>query len=785
MLFLVGLIALIGFVFIQTLKPSYGGNQTITTLSADVEVYYDSFGVPHIYGANEKDAFKVLGYVHAQDRLWQMELMRRIGAGGLSEVFGKDLLTTDQFFLSLGIDEATKKTVASLDKNSTAIQLTQSYLEGINLFVEEGATPIEFYLTGIEKRPFQLEDVYNVIGYMAFSFAMAHKTDPLLTEIQNELGPEYIQALGVETVEGSTLIKNYNPRTKDTVATNALSSVHTLLKDLPLPMFEGSNSWVLGPQKTKNGQVIFANDPHIGYAQPAVWYEAHINTPNYEMYGYHLAGVPFPLLGHNRTIAYGLTMFENDDIDFYYEEEQAGNPNAYKTPDGYKPYTVIHKKIQVKDSVTVDFSYKTTDHGPVLNGIANQIKGRTPISMSWMYTQHENRLMDAIYGMSHASNIKEFATALPHIHAPGLNVMYGDKEGNIGWWASAQLYQMKDSVNTKLVLQGSDPGDNPIDFLDFSENPQAVNPPWNYVYSANNQPDSISGMLYPGYYLPENRAKRITSLLDPKDDWDKEAVGKMITDVTSAVDPTVTLNLSRILNVKELEDDQIKLLDDLASWDGTYSLDNIAGTVYNRWVYFFLEDIFKDELGEEKFKALLSTHLIKRAIAPLSTNTSCIWMDNINTDQIETLQDIAQSSYVKAYESLVKDFGADKTGWTWNKVHTLEHEHPIGKVDMLRSFFNVGPFEVPGAREVINNLSFGYDGTGFYKVSSGPSTRRVIDFSDVENSVSILPTGQSGNPFSKHYKDQAEMYVHGQFRPMLLNKETIQQEGSLLSFSPN
>ncbi|MDC0008363.1 penicillin acylase family protein, partial [bacterium] len=384
------------------------------------------------------------------------------------------------------------------------------------------------------------------------------------------------------------------------------------------------------------------------------------------------------------------------------------------------------------------------------------------------------------------TNMNEVEKALPKIHAPGLNIMYGDEVGNVAWWATAKLHMIPDSIHTKFVQTNASVYPAKKTYIDFSENPHAINPPWNYVYSANNQPDSINAKFYPGYYLPENRAKRVVELLEPKNDWDKEAVQEMITDVSSAVNPSILTDLTNSLNIKTLSDEDIALLDLLKAWKGDYRLTTITGTVFHRWVYLVLKNAFSDEMGLDTFEAFMVTHMSKRTIAPLIDNPNSIWWDDTNTEDIEeNRSDIVQKSFNQAIESLQKDFGPDYETWTWDKVHTLEHEHPIGKVAALRSFFNVGPFPVHGSREVINNLAFAYNAQGFYKVSSGPSTRRVIDFSDIENSMSILPTGQSGNPFSEHFKDQAEMYVNGEFRKMMMNKEAIQQSESVLILNPS
>jgi penicillin amidase len=498
-----------------------------------------------------------------------------------------------------------------------------------------------------------------------------------------------------------------------------------------------------------------------------------------------MAGIPFPVLGHDRNLAYGMTMFENDDVDFYFEENNPSNDNEYKTATGWESYEIINKTIKVKDADDVSFTFKKSVHGPLLNGIADQVTGERPIAMSWVYTQMENEVIDAFYGISQATDLEEFYAALPKIHAPGLNMMYGDAEGNVGWFASAQLYEIPDSVNTKLVFEPNT--GLPLDkkLLDFSQNPQAVNPPWKYVYSANNQPDSIAGMLYPGYYLPENRGKRIVNLVAPKNDWDMDSVSEMMLDITSAVNPSIASDLVKQIDASILTQEQLKVLDEINTWEGDYPLESIAATVHTRWEYYFLENTFKDELGDTLFEQFLSTHLHKRLIAPMASTTNSVWFDNVNTPETtETAKIIVQDAFLKAVSSLENDFGSDSSTWRWDKVHTLEHPHPIGQVEALRSFFNVGPFPVHGTKEVINNMAFSFDSTGTYKTTSGPSTRRVIDFSDVENSVSILPTGQSGNPFSKHYKDQAQMFIDGKFRKMMMNKEEIQNSSEILIFSP-
>ena len=771
------LIFVAGWLYSKTLHPNYNGEIQITNTSEDVTIYFDEIGVPHITAKNQTDAYVALGYVHAQDRLWQMELIRRIAAGRLSEIFGEELIKTDKLFSGLGIEEASAKTIRNLDKNTASYQMAVAYLNGINQYIENGKTPIEFTLVGVEKETYSLKDIYNVFGYMAFSFAVAHKTDPMLTEVKEKLGPLYFNELIGAENKNLTLIKNE----KNPEITAAFSQAMNGLMDvLPISPFIGSNSWVIGADKTKNGKVIFSNDPHIGYSQPSVWYQAHIKTPNYEMYGFHLALVPFPLLGHNKDYAYGLTMFENDDIDFYVEENNPENKNQYRFKENYFDYDLIEKQLKVKDEKDSLYTIKVSKHGPLMNGIIENLDVEKPVAMQWIYTKLENQILEVAYEMSHAKNLKDFKNGASKLHAPGLNMMYGDAKNNIAWFASGKLYKYSHPLYTKTFLNGASGEDEIAAYLDFEENPQAINPTSNYVYSANNQPDSIANMLYPGYYLFEDRARRIVDLVAPKNDWTKEDVAKMLLDVVSITAPKVSKNLIKSLDQSTFSPSEKTVLGILEKWKGSFDKNEIAPVIYSRFVYEFQKNTFADEMGKG-FYQFVNTPFIEKVLPIQVEREQSIWWDNIATkDKTETKQEIVTMSFKRAFSFLEKQLGANVADWKWKRVISVKHEHALGEVPLLRNYFNVGPFVTAGGDQVINNQIYDIDSTGYYTVKAGPSTRRIVDFSDVENSLAILPTGQSGRIFSAHYKDQASKYLNGDFVKMSLNEADIQKSKNVL-----
>ncbi len=780
----VALVLIVGMYFyLQHIKPVYKGEMKIAGLGSEVEVWFDNYGIPHIYAQNKEDLYKVLGYVHAQERLWQMELVRRIAPGRLSEILGKDLLETDKFFRTLGIHISSKKAAADLQSttDSPMYREASAYLAGINEYVANGPTPLEYTLLGVEKTPFTLEDVYNAVGYMSFSFAAAHKTDPLVNHIYTQLGADYLRDLGIYGDSTREIIPSYVDYEQAGAAISA--NILKILDRLPASPFIGSNSWVLAPSRTTSGKVLFANDPHIGFSQPAVWYEAYLQAPGFELYGYYLAGYPFAILGHNRKMAVGLTMLENDDVDFYSETPHPTDPTKYKVKDAWVPFVTRDEVIKVKSESDVLIKVKSTGHGPIVNEVLGERAGEQPLAMWSVYNMLDNKLLHATYRLNNAKSIDDVSDAASQIFAPGLNVMYGDADGKIGWWATAKLVKRPAHVNSFVFLNGAEGADDPVGYYLFEENPHAVDPPSGYVYSANNQPDSIDGYLYPGYYMPEDRARRIKTLLDANGKWDMEGFKKMLLDENSPVATELAGILAESVDEANLGTTEKRALSIVAGWDGSFAADAIAPTIYSRWIYEVMNLAMHDELDSANFALFLSTDLRKRTLARLLNNPESVWWDNTTTAQRETREDIISDAFVATVAFLEEDLGTDVERWRWEAVHTLTHNHALGIVPLLGKLLNVGAFAASSGEEVINNLGYSISGTGRYPVTFGPSTRRVIDFADIENSESILPTGQSGVISSEHYDDQAEMFVKGEFRKMILKKEELISGGRLLRFS--
>ena len=761
--------------YLQYLKPTYKGTVHINGVKS-TEVYFDSIGVPHIFANSEKDAMTVLGYVHAQERLWQMELLRRIASGRLAEIFGKDLVDVDVFFSNLGVDETVEKQVLALDKNPKVKELVDAYLKGINTYIDKGVTPIEFSLLGIEKEYYTPKDIYYVTAYMAFSFAHAFKTDPILTHIKNNLGTEYLKDLAIEADENTVYQENYDVRK------NSISSINHILEKLPFPQFIGSNGWVLSPEKTTTGKVLFENDPHIGFAQPQVWYQAHIKTPTYENYGFYLGLFPFPLLAHNRDYAFGLTMFENDDMDFYTINQNLKDSTKYSTAMGFYDYELIEKEIKIKDEEPKVITIKKTVLGNVFNESAKNLDS-LPTVVQWVYNEKPNQVLQTAYGMNHAKNIYDFENAIATLSAPGLNFVYGDKEDNIGLWSAGQLYKhLSSNVNTKFVLDGRDLNQLQKEWLSFSKNPKAINPPKGYVFTSNVQPEAVDGDLYPGYYLSKDRAVAINKGIEAKE---KLSVNDMKILANSHNNSVVIDNIKDIiagLELGQLNDFEKQVLDVLTKWNGQHNLDNIAPTIYYKLTFRLWKNTFEDEMGADDFKDFVNSNLSRRTQNKYLKNPNSVWWDNITTMRKETFKDIVTTSFKNSVAELKTGLGDDINEWKWSKVHTVTYEHALAKMDLLKKIFNVGPFPMVGGNETINNLMFDYTEGNHFHVNAGPSTRRVIDFSDIENSYAVTPTGQSGYFLSPFYSNQTNYYNTGKYYKMLMNEKEIKTSTLKLIF---
>ena len=775
MLLLIVLILAGTWMWIENTAPDYEGTLTLNGLQKEVEIDYDTYGVPHIYAANAHDAYFALGYAHAQERLFQMVMIRQATSGRLSEIFGKQFIGNDKLMRTLAIRRSAEKDAQKFFTNTDAPYKKQAmaYLEGINSFIKNGTLPVEFTLIGFKPDEFTPEDIYTSIGYMSLSFTAALSEDPLSDDIYQKPGNQYLTDFGLDSLSNASL---YGQKSNGSEILSSLISWGNLRDYLPVPIWEGSNNWVISKEMSASGKVLLANDTHIQYSQPAVWYEAHLNYPGFEMFGYYLAGVPFAIMGHNRQYGWGLTIFPFDNMDLYREKQNPDNPDQYWVNDHWENYRINSQVIRVKDGENIHYNIKSTRHGPVLNDVNKIIKHNEsqPVSLWWSLNKMDTKAMKALYEINNAKSMTDFEKGVQKIDLLGLNVVYGDTDDNIAWWATGKIPVHPSNVNSKLILDGASGNDEIQGYYPFDENPKSINPTGGFLGTSNNKPPCVNGILYPGYYAPGYRSARIKRLVGNRTKWDVKSMRHIQLDNLSERDTMLvklilkTADTAKIIKKNKTASRAIYLL---GRWGGTSNTSDIGVTIYNQLLYFILRNAMQDELGDKTFGKVVNSAFVRSGIKNLFLNENSVWWDDVSTpDKKETRQEIFTISLDETLEALNSQLGEDVATWRWEKVHTLTHVHPIGRKKPFDKIFNVGPFAVAGSNEVIDKESFKYTSSGNYPVTMGPAMRLLLDFGDPAHALSIIPTGQSGNIMSRHYADQSKLFINGKYRVQVMDK---------------
>jgi penicillin amidase len=759
----------IGGVYIYQKQPQRSGTLSLDKLTALVSVQYDERGVPHIRAENEIDLYRALGYVHAQDRLFQMEMLRRVAKGELAAVLGPQLLESDKLFRTMGIARYAEKYAAKMNPNSPANAALLAYIDGINQYQKNRPAPLEFDLLGIRPRPFTAADAVAVSGYLAYSFGSAFKTEPVMTYIRDELGPQYLKTFTQEwQAQGVALALD----THDWQGINRVASAsRSAMAQTGLPLFEGSSAWVVHGSRTASGKPLLAGDPHLGFSVPAFWYEAHLSCPDFELYGQHQALNPFALLGHNNDFGWSLTLLKNDDIDLIAETTNPQDPNQVWYQHQWVELEERTETIRVKGAFSVKINLRQSVYGPIITDAFRDNYGKKPISMRWAFLNNDNPFFQTFYELNRANTRDKARSAAAKLQAPGLNIVWASASGDIAWWAAAKLPIRPAKVNPMFILDASQGEADLQGHYQFGFNPQEENPRRGYIVSANQQPNAAVPVA--GYYaLPDRYQHLERQLRDTTVQWDMAGAQKMQLDPQNGYAARVLKPLLPVLHTAITDTTEHAYLDPLNKWDGSYTQDSIAATLFSQFSYELAKATFADELGEVQFDNLLGSAVIDHALPALALDADSPWWDNSDTEDTETREDTLRLAWHNTITHLQKLYGSSLLDWSWGRVHTLTHKHPLASKAWFENLFNVGPFNVPGGRETPNNLSEPI-GPAPWQVSYGPSTRRTIDFGNPAQSMGINPVGQSGVWFDRHYADQAQAFAQGRYHPQHLSTEDI------------
>lgn len=789
--------------------PNLDGVVTHPSLAGTVTVVRDNWGVPHITAEDESDAYFALGYVMAQDRLFQMEVMRRLACGRTAEIVGRVSVPLDAIMRSFQLRPKAEETDRFLQENyPDSHALMTAYTKGVNHRLENEPLPFEFAVLGMEGEPFHIVDCLSIGALLPITFADGLRGDPLQSMLQERLPEHDVASLFpgyqqedpvtvMETLEEARAFladKETTPAAAKAVA--SASGLEVLLAVLN-PISEafgpalGSNSWVLGPSRTKSGKAILANDPHIGFTNPSIWYEAQITLPDHSLYGYFLPPIPLALLGQNDQHAWGLTMFANDDLDLFVETFNEDDPALVKYKGNWVPVESREETIRVRWGDDVSAELRRTPHGPVITDmLAALLDYDGPdVALHWSWQQTDYTDMVAFYRMGRATSYGDFAEAVALITSPGINVSYADADDNIAWWAAGRIPIRPGHVNNKAMLDGASGHDEWLGYVPFEENPHLKNPPWGYIVTANNKstvkPVGAVDDLE-GYWQPGDRAGRMEAMLAEQERWSAEELKALQVDTRAYAAPKVVPVMVALLEKKQQELGAIEAdaLAALRAWDYEHPTDSTGGALYQVFCATILREALVDEMGETLFATYGSIADHWNFFKWFMTEEASKFWDDTSTASVETREDIALQAFRDAVSFLVASQGEDVADWNWGRLHELEFKHPFGYLPLLGSVFNIGPFPVSGGAQQVNNMLYNGGGLNF-DVIAGPSTRRLVDFAKPNQVYGILPTGNSGNFMSPHYDDQAAMFVAGKYRVLHSTPEAVEEHAvATLVFGP-
>ncbi|AHZ84846.1 penicillin acylase [Bdellovibrio bacteriovorus] len=727
--------------------PPMEGTLPLKGLTKPVTVIRDQYGIPHIKASTKKDALKALGFVMASERLFQMELSRRMTQGTLAEVFGELALPSDKLYRSLmlrrSVERMLEKEKAEGRFDQTMWDEMEAYFEGVNQYISTQKPPYEMALVGIKPQPFSPLDAYIMTGHMAYSFGIALKADPLMTELAGKLSPESFQGLRNVPLKAPLKISGLQ---------GGFTPFELLTENLFTASFEGSNAWLIGPGRSQSGKSIFANDPHIGFSHPATWVEAHIQTPEFELYGHYLPLVPFAILGHSRQHAWGFTMSLSDDMDLYAETLNKEKKTAVFMGKEV-PYQEWTETIKIKDADDLVLNMIETNHGPIMD----ETLKRKGLALKWAYHRPENNPMKALFEMGKAPNMADFEKALQYGTAPGLNVMYADAK-NIAWWIFGDI-AIKKNPNSDMILDGASGLDEYERVLAWADKPHMVNPENGIIVTANSRPEGIAENIR-GDWQSDDRYQTLVRALGEKDLWSADDVRALQTDNFNYKTRELLDKLNDHLQLDEAQNLKYENeLNALKNWNLRSDTQSVEASLYHQWNNELVLLLLKDVPEEMKATYLTTPYawaFYERAV--LDDNSP--WWKDRNQDQLIT------QAFLNAIEK-VQDI-------PWGELHTVEYKHPLGRSFPLDQFFNLGPYPMPGAYNEINNNKMRGLG-GDFQVVAGPSTRRVIDFARPQTSWGINPIGISGHILSPFYKDQVQMFLDGKYRPQYMAAEDIEK----------
>jgi len=796
LLIIIIVFSFISYFMLKKSLPEYDGEIKAEGLANKVEILRDNYAIPFIKAQSDEDAAFALGFVHAQERLFQMDVARRAGEGRLSEVFGAKIIPIDQMFRTVGIYKNVKANYEKL--NPLSKKILSAYSKGVNAFIKtaKGNYPVEFDLLGFDPYPWRPEHSLVIAKLMGWELNLSWWSDITFTQL--------VQKFGVE--KAKELLPDF-PENSPTIIPSGLKGVAVISSDLIkvdqqfrnftgfVGTHIGSNNWIVNGKMSASGKPIIANDPHLAYTAPARWYFAVIRSNDWNAEGFTIPGLPAIVIGKNKNISWALTNVMADDADFYVEKIDSLGKNYFFNK-SWRQLSIEKDTIHVKDTANVVYEIKRTHRGPIITDIHpfKQMYPNTGIktaqlSMRWTGLEPSDEMFASI-SINKAKNWDDFKNAVRYFTVPGQNFVYGDDKGNIGYICAARL-PIRNSNSPTLINDGTTEVNDWKGFVPYEEMPKLFNPPQNFIASANNK--TLLNFKYhiSNIWEPSSRIERITELLNSKPIHSKEDYKKYQLDFVSPYAKKLTRFLIAAFDNVKVTDKNLKLtLELFNNWNYEMNPGSQVPTIYSRFFQYLIKNIFEDEMGVDLLKEyIFVANVPYRIIHKLFEENKSSFIDDVRTPQRETRNDIIRKSLVDALTDLEKNYGTDIASWQWGDVHKVTFKHMFhNKSGLLDKIINIGPFNIGGDGTTIFNTEYSFPElfedtraltkphrSEQYENILGPSMRYIFDFADPDHLEFILPTGQAGHFMSGHYKDMSEMWLKGKYITVPLREDEFKK----------
>jgi penicillin amidase len=744
-------------------------------ISSPVEIIRDRWGIPHIYADSFEDAVFAQGFVHAQDRLFQMELNRRTGQGTLSQLIGELALDTDRTIRTFGFNR-----LGRMDWENIGPELRDgilAYTAGVNAYLTQDKLklPIEFTLLSHRPGLWEPEDSMAFTRVMMWQLSHAWQGEIIRAEIAEKVGAENAAELEIHIpLENSITLP-------EGIEFNAIDPDGVLRKTTGpfLDRGKGSNSWVVAPSRSETGSAVLSNDMHLALSMPSLWYSVHLNSRDgFHVTGVSLPGVPFVLVGHNASIAWGMTLAYTDAEDLFIE--QVDSQNRYLFHDDWQDVEVINEVIDVKkrDKPHIE-KVMFTHHGPIISDVVGYPQQKVAVNSMAL---RPSQAFEGWFQLNKAKGWDDFASAMALIEAPQLNVTYADVENNIGYWVSG-VVPVRANGDGSVPVPGWSGDYEWVGVVPFEEMPHAFNPSQGYLVTCNHKiiPDDYPHFLG-NVWMNGYRARRLTELIEGCEKLTLKDHQTFQMDVKCL--PGLDL-VSRFSGVTDPDPDVQTALRLLWEWDGYLKIGSIGGTVYEVVRYTLLRNLLDPGLGDE-----LATKLMGKGFHPLLNHSNEFYghdtvilfrlLDNPDSWWVRSAggRDVVISKSLKlAIGWLRENLGTEEENWSWGRIHTVSFEHSLGLQKPLDQVFNRGPFPIGGDTDTPLQTAMHAEHPYENKAWS-PSFRQIVDMGDLSRSVMIVPPGQSGQLTSPHYDDMVQPWLEGIFHPMLWTRTQVDAESA-------